>query len=246
MKQCATIDLLSYSTGICSDSVKSTVESHLAECESCRTKLDALRSERDAFLAAVPFEELDFTPKQAAIKRFPPFSKAVSSVAALLVVGLIVGKVTFTQPSETAGVALKGATGFQIMAENSDGTINERRTPIFYPDERIQICYTVTEPSYVTIFSVDSSGAVSRYFPADANQSAPVAPGVNVPIPNSVRLDNYIGSETYCMVVTKAPISVDSVAAVIAQSIVSHSVEGIDLPAGDTLLVYTTEKKVRK
>lgn len=61
--------------------------------------------------------------------------------------------------------------------------------------DRLEFAYDAIGWSYVYVASIDAQGTVSAYYPADGARSLAIAPGIGLPLPGAVELDDFVGAE---------------------------------------------------
>lgn len=250
MKHYDKLELTSYVTGDVFAEKRAAIEKHLAECEQCHLFTEKLECEKTKFLDNNSFDELDLEESETKIHYFPKnVIRSVSSVAALLVLVVTVQFTTqfATQSDAVPTVAFKGKGGsdFSILVETHNGTITERESDVYYPGERIQVCYNTVVSQHLVLLSIDGTGKLSRYFPSRGRTSLEVPAGVSQPLPNSIRLDEYIGSEKLVMVFSKDPILLDSLESQITAAFSAGTLDSLTLGGKSSVVIRSIEKKVR-
>ncbi len=188
------LTLTSYFTGDLDGEKHALVEKHLVSCASCRDYLNELEAEKSSFLNNVPFESLPASPQKKSTTIIP-FRKyyAIAATVVLFITGGL-----FYQLRETQDyIRIKGNTGIKIFSQNKNGTIEKRENSIYYPGECIQITYSCTDKHYLILFSIDEKGVISKYYPDNEDSSIILEKGADIPLPNSIALDSYIGRELY-------------------------------------------------
>ena len=197
-------ELVSYFVGDCDDETRARVTEHLKSCLECNRKLEQLKKERAEFLQAHPFESLGARAraKQKSIaSQFAP----VYALAAML--ALVVGLSLVLRPREREDTyRMKGATGIAMFVKAGEDRAEKRTRHVYYPGEYIQIEYSCAEADKLILLSIDSAGAISMYYPTEGDTSVVVPKGQNMPLPNSILLDDYIGRELFVAVFSKQPL----------------------------------------
>ncbi len=235
---CTKTELLSYLTGSISDDTSTRITAHLTECSSCASQLEKLKEAQEQFLESMPFDENMFEEKpETKVTQFP---KLISTIAALLIVAVTV--IYFNPNQRSEHFTMKSAASMTILVEDPSGEIVERDSHIYYPNERIQICYTASDTAYLMLVSLDSAGTVSRYCPSHGNRLLKVEPGARVPLPNSVRLDHYIGEETLVLILADNDMAVDEMEQRITEAFSTQSLEQLEIQG--SVIVQTISKQV--
>lgn len=251
-----TLELTSFVTDDVSLEKETLIKEHLQECETCRTFVDTLKNEQASFLRELPFDEGAFNEKASETTlsedrketSFFTFHKVVA-VAALLVFATILS-LYLPQPITTteepvAGNTLKGEDAFSLYVLEANGEIRQRDDETYYPGERIQVSYSSTAKEYLMLFSFDTSGTVSKFFPAYGDSSITIEIGGDIPLPNSIRLDNYVGEERYLLVLSKSALCANDFEKEIQKEYKKHGFEKFQLPkrAGRVVLEKVTTKR---
>lgn len=239
------LELTSYVTGDLSPEKNSAVESHCQSCETCAAYVEKLKAEQMQFLENNPFDGSVDESDSTVVHTFPTnIRRAVTSIAALIVVAFTV-QLWQNSNSETEGFRVKGGADFSILVENRNGAIEERESDVYYPGERIQVCYSTVDTAYLILMSIDSNGTLSRYFPTRGDSSMKINPGVNIPLSNSIRLDSYIGEEKLIMAFSNEPLSVAKVESQIKTAFAENSLDSLRLNDESDVQVRTIQKQVR-
>ena len=201
------LELASYLSGDCSTEQTTLIEKHISGCVSCRRYLQELKEERREFLAAHPFESLNL-PGQHNVRRFPV--PRIPALAASLVLLTIGGYVLHSlQPRQSHRI--KGDTALSLYVRTAAGSVESRKNHAYHPGERIQITYSCGEFNRLILLSIDQEGRISTYYPVDADTSLVVEKGRDIPLPNSIELDSYLGKELYMAVFSKSALSLPDV-----------------------------------
>ncbi len=246
-KHIGKIELEELVTGSVSTAKRVELEKHIEECSECRAKLNALKEEQANFLEQLPFNpelyQIDEKKNQIEEKKSEPkvvsFPKMITSIAALFIMAVTL---LYLRPSQESEMfTMKSGTEMRIVVEERSGAIVERERDIYYPNEQIQICYTVPQRSFLLLVSLDSSATLSRYFPTYGDRAMEVSAGVKQPLPNSIRLDSYIGEEKLVMVLSPDPFDVDMVETEIRNAFLADTLE--QLAVSGSLLVRTISKQ---
>jgi hypothetical protein len=226
-------DLIAYVTGSCAEVKRLAIERHLHTCDSCRAYCDGLASEKDAFLATHPFEETITLPtRKATVIRFPV--RQYVALAASLVICVASGFLYFANKSSN-DYRIKGErVALKAYVQNRQGGIEKRKEQTYSPGEKIQFLYSCEAENRFLLLGIDAHGAVTQYFPAASDSSIDLERGRDLPLPNSIVLDDYTGREAFLGVFSRRPLYVpevkkrlsDSYAA--TRSLDSVAIKGID------------------
>ncbi|MGK3992104.1 zf-HC2 domain-containing protein [Sorangium sp. So ce1024] len=201
---------------------------HLDGCARCAGRFAALEAGRAAFLADPPPLRLPAAPRATApaVRRsraralFPAVTAALGAAAAL-------AAVLFSNRSPAPPVAprdddrgvgltpaepatrIKGSGG-RIGFYVARGDVVSQGGPgeVVHPDDRLQFTYSTADAGYFALLSVDGARKASVYFPA-GDVAAPIQPGQDVPLPNSVVLDGTLGAEILYGLFCDAPVALE-------------------------------------
>ncbi len=202
-------ELVSYFVGDCDSETRARVAKHLTTCLECNRKLEQLKRERTEFLQAHPFES--FASRAQARRRSSALQVGpVYALAATLV--LVVGLSIVLRPRQKAeAFRVKGASGIALFVKSGEESVEKRADNVYHPGEYVQITCSCAEADKLILLSIDEAGGISTYFPAQGDTSVAVAKGQNVPLPNSILLDDYLGKELFVAVFSRQPLYVPAV-----------------------------------
>lgn len=246
------IDLESYVAGDITGEKLIRLEQHLKECHECREIVEELKEEQKQFLAAFPFEnsgiEDGVTDEPESKQQKTTFFNFTlwGSVAALLAFSFLLLPQLSQQsgseigsPTKEHGIQLKGAEEFHIVVEGANGEDVHRIENVYHPGERIQICYSSSTKKNLLLYSIDGS-QVTNFSPDYNDSSTVVEVGTNIPLPLSIRLDNYIGKEVYVMILSKEKLSVQKYN-VLLEEYIGKGIDSITLPQSDDITILMKE-----
>jgi hypothetical protein len=232
-------DLLSYFTGGMTEEKRRAIESHAADCKSCRDYLSGLASEKSTFLAAHPFAATIKPEAPVRTARVIPFvQRRYLALAAMLVLFVAAGYLSLSGRFAMEN-RIKGETGLKAFVQSRTGTIEKRRDRIYYTGEKIQFLYSCSEANSFILLGFDTTGAMTGYFPATGDSSCVLERGADLPLPNSIVLDEYTGRELFLAVFSKKPLSVPDVKQRLAASFAAHrSIDSLDIKnIGDAVVI---------
>jgi hypothetical protein len=240
------IDLLSFVTGSASDITAAAIRSHLASCDSCRAYCSSLEAGKRSFLAANPFEQTITLPARSEPKRITAFFGApLYALAATLVVCIGAGWLYLAQHGAPQ-MRIKGEAGLKVFVQNADGAVEKRQSMEFRTGEKIQFLYSCGAANRCILLSIDTTGTITTYFPADGDSSCALEPGQDLPLPNSIVLDEYTGRELFLGFFSGRPLSAGAVRRRVADAFsVSRSIDSLDL-GGMAAAIITCPFTVRK
>jgi hypothetical protein len=228
-------DLLTYFTGGMSDEKRRSIDAHVSSCESCRAYLSALASEKSAFLALHSFETT--IPRQAPRRVLPFIQRRYFALAATFMLFVAAGYLSLTGRFVQEN-RIKGETSLKAFVLNRSGAIEKRRERVYYTGEKIQFLYSCAEANRLILIGIDTTGAITRFYPAIGDSSCVLERGADIPLPNSIVLDEYTGREIFLAVFSKKPLDVGEVKQRIAASFAaSRSIDSIDVNENGAVVV---------
>ena len=203
---------------------RDSVAAHTVSCTHCRTRVTALDREREAFLSAHPFDEVEaeiaeralFVPDDPEIRvgtrwwerwRTPLLALAGGGMAAMVVAMIALpGGEGQLDPSAAIGNSLKGITDLNA-ALHRDGRVTEVTdvTRVRAGDE-LQFAVDTGTYDHLVLVGVDGTGAITVYLPADGGASLPVVPGAGRLLDRGFRLDDAPGPEVFVAFLPDEPI----------------------------------------
>lgn len=164
----APFDLELYATQGLDAQTLSTVEQHLQTCKDCSDFLAHLSLQRDQLLAARPpaaFARNVFEKAQPAATQprvwLPWMLTALATAAALLAI------ITWRAPS--SDLRTMGAEDVALHLNHNGKVSRVGTTAEVHHGDALQVVLTLTRPTYVSIFFVDSSGSISWLVPSADN-----------------------------------------------------------------------------
>jgi len=216
-KQVSRFELEEYLCGVLTDNAARELEERIAQSEQARQMLTTLEEEKNSFLSQNPFTDQHFSEKKQESKA--PV-RVFYAIAALVLISISLSIYYPRRDQKT--YRTKGKTDISLYVLNAEGAIEKRTDGVYYPQERIQITYSCSENNYFMLFSTDTTGAVTTFYPASGDSSVVLTPGANLPLPNSIILDDYTGKEMYIAVFSPRALRKASVLAQI-EKISGHS-----------------------
>lgn len=219
-----------------------TLEMHLADCLACRERLSRLREERQAFYVRRPRIAAESSQPAIGWRRWVWLSAASLATGVLI---FLVGMFWFVeQKAETLSLRFKGAApGLHVWVERG-GVVERGRSPLrLSPGDRIRFATSLSEDAYLTIVNLDEQARLTSYFPAQPGQSQLCPAGVERPLPDSIRLDDTLGSERVFALFSRAPLDFVSIRRALA-AMKRPGSDRIDLEQWDTLPVPAFQRSV--
>lgn len=186
--------IASYVAGDLTPDESKGLQKHLQECPNCQAYYESLTHEKEAFLSNYPFESLKLSEPKNHLP-FPNLKRYYALAAAIVL--LLAGSSIYYSLQKQNMDRIKGESGIDIVVQDLNGTINKRDSHIYHPNEHIQILYSCTGKNDFILFGIDNKGTVSLYFPQEGDSSIGLQKGADIPLPNSILLDEYIGKELF-------------------------------------------------
>jgi len=232
-----TIDLMTYACGGCDKSASEVIEAHLTRCDRCRTLVESLKAENAQFIATYPF--LAPPPKAGSLStnRVAFRMRHAYAIAASIAILLTTGYFFHSQYSAPS-YGIKGEEGLALFVQNARGVVEQRGAQRYASGERIQFVYSCGQRHHFMLFSADTTGAVTRYYPQAGDSSVVLEPGQGVPLTHSIVLDNYTGRELFMGIFSDKKLRADSVQQSIEAVIHrAKSLDSITIAGGGILMV---------
>jgi hypothetical protein len=240
------IDLLNYVTGSVPDDKAALIRAHLEVCVPCRGYCAALEREKQGFLAANPMEQVMDRPatRPRNIIRFPALARYYA-LAASLIICLGAGYV-YMSSIQKPDYRIKGETALTVFVKTGDGSIEQRANNAFLTGERIQFLYSCGAKNRFILLSLDSAGSVTVFYPDTGDSTIVLEPGQDVPLPNSILLDDYTGPELFIGVFSEKALLVSTVKRLVEGAFLSKAALGsmtLTVPDAETIIFHGTIRK---
>jgi hypothetical protein len=190
------MNLLTFATGGCAETEAKRIAAHILTCDSCRSYIETFASENTAFIREHSFEAT--VPTAAApVRRIVPFRiRTMYGIAASIAIAFTTGFLFHAQEPALSS-RIKGSVGLTLYVKNTQGEIEKRREQVYTAGERIQFLYSCDSHNKFMLLSIDTSGAVTRYYPTSGDSSDALEPGQDIPLSHSIQLDDYVGKEVF-------------------------------------------------
>jgi hypothetical protein len=225
-----TLELIAYRSGDLPAEKQAQIAAHLEQCAQCRDRLNDLAREQQGFLQKLPFESIKTAAPAARVLTFRRFSRPVYALAATLVLCLTAA---FYYSSRVPSYRLKGDVSITLHVRGANDQIEVRPDQNYFPGEQIQLTYSCGDLVNFVLLSMDSSGAITTYYPFDRDSSIALPPGADLPLPNSIVLDDYLGRELYLAVFSRTALKVENIKARLEQAFAKeHALKPFELDLG--------------
>ena len=77
---------------------------------------------------------------------------------------------------------------------------------VLHVGQVLRFYYDCTGHEFLYLFSVDDAGRISPYYPYGPAYSIPIVQGRNIPLPDGVQLDGYVGHERFFALFSNQPL----------------------------------------
>lgn len=205
---------------------------HLARCAGCAERLATLAAAR------APALDLDGLLRRAgdgATLNPPPRRRARWAAMTVLAAVGAAGAVVWLRAAAPHDQRIKGGLHLAAIAQRPDGrTHRVGNGDTLAPGDRLRFEIGAPDDGYVTIVSLDSTGAVTAFYPAEG-RALPVVRGQRQLSARSVVLDDARGPELIVLTSCPQPYTVDAVLVVARAQLVRagnrpRHVGRLDLP----------------
>jgi hypothetical protein len=233
------VQLTSYFTGDIDNALFQKISEHVAACPSCKDYLHALKTEKETFLKTHAFEDIALPEKTAGDNRLSfRIMPKIYGLAASFLVFITAG--FFLLQHFEPGSRIKGEVNLKLFVKNSFGAVEKRGEQRYYPGEKVQFLYSCGSRNKFMLFSIDTSGTISQYYPSQGDSSIGLEPGQDVPLPHSILLDSYIGKELFVGVFSEKTLYCPEIKRAVQASFdQSRSLDSISIfPANCTAVKY--------
>jgi hypothetical protein len=203
------LTLFSYVAEDLDDLTRKKVADHLKLCVECDEAVKKIRREKDDFLNAYPTLQVNTMAKPPS-KLSVKHSISLYALAATLVLMTSAGLVFYNSYS-APDYRIKGTTQVTLYVQDENGNPVKRNDNGYFPGEKIQFTYSCGDNRFFMLLSADSNRSISVYYPSEGKESIALEPGRDLPLPNSIILDSYIGPELYLAVFSASPLDVTHV-----------------------------------
>lgn len=244
-------DLTSFVTNDLSEEKKREIKKHIETCVECRKKIDNLVQQKTEFLNKFPNPPQTKIKKENIIHTPKSYWQKSFAIAALFLISLTTTIIYYNQNSGSSGhlgqlaYGIKGDMAATIVVQNNDNTIEERANHIYHPQEKIQIKYSSAAYLNLISLSIDSAGNIYQYCPDNSDSSFIIEKGANIPLPNSITLDDYLGTELFIIVFSKHRTSVEQIKSAIKEEFnKTNNIENLNFDPGKDF--YISKILIRK
>ncbi|HEU4382145.1 MAG TPA: hypothetical protein VFR85_01480 [Anaeromyxobacteraceae bacterium] len=185
---------------------------HHQACESCRATVEALRRERDAFLASRPARPFLAGLAAAETPSVPERPASRSAWRWLFTGGLAAAGAAAVAialwPAPGNEIRFKGEATFTLFVSRGGEAARPLETgETLRPGDLLRFGVVSPTPAHALVASIDEGGRVSRYHPPTGSGGAPVEGRAQLQVlPGSVELDETVGREWIVLVLSPGPL----------------------------------------
>lgn len=100
---------------------------------------------------------------------------------------------------------------------------------VLHAGQVLRFYYDCTGYEFLYLFSVDDAGQISPYYPYGPAYSIPIVQGRNIPLPDGVQLDGYVGHERFFALFSNQPLRFHDIGNAVSSAWMNarHKGEGI-------------------
>ena len=208
-------------------------EAHVAGCDRCERRRADLAAQRQEFFAVTP--EIDWRPaldNRARNQRRRQTLIALATFAAAAALAVLVSRV---QEQPEGIVRSKGGPSVGFFVQRGGSFQRGGPGEVVYTGDHVRFAYTSDRPRYLAIYSLDSRGSASIFFP-DGDRAERVPAGSDSSLSSAVELDDAPGLETVFAIFCDTEFSVEQLRKSLAER------RTLEAPSGCSLDVLTWAK----
>lgn len=176
------------------------LRAHVDACEACSARLQALLSARASFVQARDQHAFARTVISRRKSRRRPthwlWAATLAAAAALLVIWM----------RDDPTVRYKGGTLFQVFVQRDGSPQSLANGQRLAAGDQLAFAYSLTEPRYLLLLSIDDTGTITKYYPLDARPASPLGPTRPRPLPVGIELDGHRGEERLVALFSRTPL----------------------------------------
>ncbi|HUI91216.1 MAG TPA: hypothetical protein VLX68_03110 [Chitinivibrionales bacterium] len=199
------IELLSYFAGDLPAAKRDAIKRHVASCEQCAGYLASQESEKAAFLREQPFETTAARSSVRHTGKLLLYTRRQAYALAASLILLVGASYLFLSSRPEPGYRIKGETALKLFVKNREGGVEKRAGREYFTGEKIQFLYSCGAKNNFALVSMDTAGAVTVYYPQSRDSSLSLERGQDLPLPNSIALDEYTGRELFIGIFSERP-----------------------------------------
>jgi hypothetical protein len=144
---------------------------------------------------------------------------AGAAAALVLVVAGLVGRYTFPVGQDETAVRVKGEASMRFFVQRAGVVRPGTSGDVFQSGDALRFVVRAPRDGYFMLVGLDGgTGTVTMYYPSAGTQSVALAAGAEVPLPNSLVLDESSDSEYFLGLFTPEPASLTEVSRALTQA----------------------------
>ena len=105
---------------------------------------------------------------------------------------------------------IKGSESIRVFCKRSTGVSELSQGSKCHPGDLLQFSYSSSRNTYFFLGSIDSTGKVYTFYPENSDSPVLISAGADIPLPNSIQLDSYLGPELYIAAFNQNPFEISS------------------------------------
>ncbi len=192
-----------------------TIDRHLEGCPACQRRYAAIRANAEAYeqvrVAALHrlSDQLDAPPVAPSTRRprwLAPLAGLGLAAAASVVIVLVIA-----QPAQHGTVAYKGAQSWQVIARRDETQFVLSGGERLRAGDALRFVLTTDGPGHAEVLSLTASGVLTPLYPQSPPDEAPspwpIAGAGRHTLPDSIVLDDFVGTEYLVMAFAPTPFS---------------------------------------
>lgn len=187
------------------------VATHLVECASCRTYVEALRENAAGFLRAHPTDrflsQIAWRGRSPARSWLPAAGLLATTAAGVLAVLLLLPEPSSEHPAVPArAVQLKGSL-VSTFVQRQGEAIPLRSGDALHPNDAVRFVVRADQAGFAAVLERDPNGRVTVIAPFGAARPQPVSPG-STALADSAILDSTVGKDHFVAVFSTEPFAI--------------------------------------
>ncbi|MEM9487787.1 MAG: DUF4384 domain-containing protein [Myxococcota bacterium] len=184
-----------------SGSAASVARAHIDSCRRCADRHRALAADRAEFAANRPAFSLEpgiaARPSRSRWRTWQGWlmpGLGLAAAAAVLALAVLSGEPL--EPGD-GGTRLKGGqSDLDFYVKRGDSVTPGTTGQTVYPDDAVRFTYSAERAGYLAILSHDGAGLISVYHSdSDGDRAAAITTGWDLALPDSIILDDVLGTE---------------------------------------------------
>jgi hypothetical protein len=181
------------------------LRTHVDACAECTKRVQALEQARASFLRRrdpIQFARVVVARREAASRARPRLPGRWASLALAAAAAVCFLWVRRDAPD---AIRLKGGRSLQAFVQRDGRPVALEDGQPLKEGDRLAFTYSLSEARHLLLLSIDDTGAITRYYPVDADHGA-LAPAARAQLPLGVELDAHRGEERLVALFSREPL----------------------------------------